>query len=219
MPNVACPADRRNERFAQGLSHAQAHARSARRACARFSRANTRIASPSTTSRWRSSPASSSVTSVPTAPASPRRSRCSPASSCRRSGQVRVAGLVPWKQRKENARNIGVVFGQRSQLYWDLPLIESFELLRAIYGIPARSVPAQPRRVRRDSRDGRLHADAGAPALAGPAHARRLRRRAAARPEDRLSRRAHDRSRRRRKGGHPRVHRANQCRARARRSF
>jgi ABC-2 type transport system ATP-binding protein len=52
------------------------------------------------------------------------------------SGQVRVAGLVPWKSRKENARNIGVVFGQRSQLYWDLPLIESFELLRAIYRIP-----------------------------------------------------------------------------------
>jgi len=52
------------------------------------------------------------------------------------SGEVRVAGLVPWKQRKENARNIGVVFGQRSQLYWDLPLIESFELLRAIYGVP-----------------------------------------------------------------------------------
>lgn len=53
------------------------------------------------------------------------------------SGRVSVAGIVPWKQRKENARNIGVVFGQRSQLYWDLPLIESFELLRAIYGIPA----------------------------------------------------------------------------------
>jgi ABC-2 type transport system ATP-binding protein len=52
------------------------------------------------------------------------------------SGQVRVAGLVPWKSRKENARNIGVVFGQRSQLYWDLPLVESFELLRAIYGVP-----------------------------------------------------------------------------------
>ncbi len=52
------------------------------------------------------------------------------------SGEVRVAGLVPWKRRKENARNIGVVFGQRSQLYWDLPLIESFELLRAIYGVP-----------------------------------------------------------------------------------
>jgi ABC-2 type transport system ATP-binding protein len=52
------------------------------------------------------------------------------------SGDVRVAGLVPYLKRKENARNIGVVFGQRSQLYWDLPLIESFELLRAIYGVP-----------------------------------------------------------------------------------
>jgi ABC-2 type transport system ATP-binding protein len=53
------------------------------------------------------------------------------------SGLVRVAGIVPYERRSENARNIGVVFGQRSQLYWDLPLIESFELLRAIYGIPA----------------------------------------------------------------------------------
>jgi ABC-2 type transport system ATP-binding protein len=53
------------------------------------------------------------------------------------SGDIRVAGLVPHADRKRNARNIGVVFGQRSQLYWDLPLIESFELLRAIYGIPA----------------------------------------------------------------------------------
>jgi ABC-2 type transport system ATP-binding protein len=52
------------------------------------------------------------------------------------SGSVRVAGIVPYEQRRANARNIGVVFGQRSQLYWDLPLIESFELLRAIYGIP-----------------------------------------------------------------------------------
>jgi ABC-2 type transport system ATP-binding protein len=52
------------------------------------------------------------------------------------SGEVRVAGLVPYAERKKNARNIGVVFGQRSQLYWDLPLVESFELLRAIYAIP-----------------------------------------------------------------------------------
>jgi ABC-2 type transport system ATP-binding protein len=52
------------------------------------------------------------------------------------SGMIRVAGLVPCEQRTANARNIGVVFGQRSQLYWDLPLIESFELLRAIYNVP-----------------------------------------------------------------------------------
>lgn len=52
------------------------------------------------------------------------------------SGSICVAGLVPYQSRKENARNIGVVFGQRSQLYWDLPLVESFELLRAIYAVP-----------------------------------------------------------------------------------
>ncbi|TAM78309.1 ATP-binding cassette domain-containing protein [bacterium] len=54
------------------------------------------------------------------------------------SGVVEVAGFVPWRRRSENARNIGVVFGQRSQLYWDLPLRESFDLLRAIYDIPRR---------------------------------------------------------------------------------
>ena len=52
------------------------------------------------------------------------------------SGSIRVAGIVPHERRRENAHNIGVVFGQRSQLYWDLPLRESFELLRAIYGVP-----------------------------------------------------------------------------------
>jgi ABC-2 type transport system ATP-binding protein len=52
------------------------------------------------------------------------------------SGEIRVAGIVPAADRKRNARNIGVVFGQRSQLYWDLPLVESFELLRAIYAVP-----------------------------------------------------------------------------------
>src|SRR6202789_2957691 len=52
------------------------------------------------------------------------------------SGSIEVAGIVPHEKRRQNARNIGVVFGQRSQLYWDLPLRESFELLRAIYAIP-----------------------------------------------------------------------------------
>ncbi|GAC1571633.1 MAG: ATP-binding cassette domain-containing protein [Candidatus Elarobacter sp.] len=51
------------------------------------------------------------------------------------AGHLRVAGLVPHASRKANAANIGVVFGQRSQLYWDLPLRESFELLRAIYDV------------------------------------------------------------------------------------
>jgi len=50
-------------------------------------------------------------------------------------GSISVAGLEPHKQREANAANIGVVFGQRSQLYWDLPLRESFELLRSIYDV------------------------------------------------------------------------------------
>ncbi|MBN9391586.1 MAG: ABC transporter ATP-binding protein [Chloroflexi bacterium] len=53
------------------------------------------------------------------------------------SGEVRVNGLNPQSNRRENARQIGVVFGQRTQLWWDLPLIDSFELLRHIYKVPA----------------------------------------------------------------------------------
>jgi ABC-2 type transport system ATP-binding protein len=52
-------------------------------------------------------------------------------------GTVSVCGLVPVPQRTTLARRIGVVFGQRSQLWWDLPLRDSFELLRHIYRVPA----------------------------------------------------------------------------------
>ena len=45
-------------------------------------------------------------------------------------------GYVPHRQRKENAKHIGVVFGQRSHLWFDLPVQESFELLQRIYRIP-----------------------------------------------------------------------------------
>ena len=51
------------------------------------------------------------------------------------TGEVSVAGVVPWRRREANARNIGVVFGQRSQLWWDLPLIDTFELVRRMYAI------------------------------------------------------------------------------------
>ncbi|HEX7171168.1 MAG TPA: ATP-binding cassette domain-containing protein [Candidatus Limnocylindria bacterium] len=54
-------------------------------------------------------------------------------------GSAEVAGIVPWQRRQQNSLNIGVVFGQRSQLWWDLPLIESFELVGQMYGVePAR---------------------------------------------------------------------------------
>lgn len=50
-------------------------------------------------------------------------------------GDVKVLGKTPWEHRIEIAHQIGVVFGQRTQLWWDLPVIESFELLRDIYDV------------------------------------------------------------------------------------
>lgn len=52
------------------------------------------------------------------------------------SGRIEVGGLVPHRRRVEHVRRIGVVFGQRTQLWWDLPTIESFDLLRHVYRIP-----------------------------------------------------------------------------------
>ncbi len=55
------------------------------------------------------------------------------------SGELRVAGLEPSRERTQLARRIGVVFGQRTTLWWDLPLRDSFELLQKIYRVePAR---------------------------------------------------------------------------------
>ena len=50
-------------------------------------------------------------------------------------GTCVVNGKIPWKDRISYVRDIGVVFGQRSQLWWDVPVIDSFELLRDIYSI------------------------------------------------------------------------------------
>jgi len=52
------------------------------------------------------------------------------------SGECTIMGYTPWKNRKQYVKNIGVVFGQRSQLWWDVPIIDSFELLKDIYKIP-----------------------------------------------------------------------------------
>ena len=51
-------------------------------------------------------------------------------------GTCVVNGKIPWKDRISYVKDIGVVFGQRSQLWWDVPVIDSFELLRDIYSIP-----------------------------------------------------------------------------------
>lgn len=52
------------------------------------------------------------------------------------SGTVTVDGRIPYKDRLKHVKQIGVVFGQRSQLWWDVPVMDSFELLRDIYAIP-----------------------------------------------------------------------------------
>jgi len=59
------------------------------------------------------------------------------------AGRVEVLGRVPWRERIAHVGRIGVVFGQRTQLWWDLPVVESFELLRDIYRVE----PAAYRRV------------------------------------------------------------------------
>ena len=53
------------------------------------------------------------------------------------AGVCVVSGRVPWKERVAHVGRIGVVFGQRTQLWWDLPVVESFELLRDIYSVEA----------------------------------------------------------------------------------
>jgi ABC-2 type transport system ATP-binding protein len=63
-------------------------------------------------------------------------------------GTVSVCGLTPVPQRTQLARRIGVVFGQRSQLWWDLPLMESFTLLRHVYRVPAADHAARLTRCR-----------------------------------------------------------------------
>ncbi|MDN3019871.1 ATP-binding cassette domain-containing protein [Paenibacillus sp. BSR1-1] len=52
------------------------------------------------------------------------------------TGTCTIMGYTPWKDRTKYVKNIGVVFGQRSQLWWDVPVIDSFELLKDIYKVP-----------------------------------------------------------------------------------
>ena len=51
------------------------------------------------------------------------------------SGSCLIDGRTPWKERTAHVRHIGVVFGQRTQLWWDVPVADSFDLLKEIYGI------------------------------------------------------------------------------------
>jgi len=62
-------------------------------------------------------------------------------------GTCLVGGRVPWKERKAHVKDIGVVFGQRSQLWWDVPVEDSFELLRDIYRVSSADYRARRDRL------------------------------------------------------------------------
>ncbi|MBD5546981.1 MAG: ATP-binding cassette domain-containing protein [Lachnospiraceae bacterium] len=97
-------------------------------------------------------------------------------------GTCRVAGIDPSRKRRENAQNIGVVFGQRTQLWWDLPLSESFTILKEIYNVSDETYKEQmeflnrvlelqeffDRPVRTLSLGQRMRADLGAALLHNP---------------------------------------------------
>ena len=97
-------------------------------------------------------------------------------------GTCTVDGLTPWRDRRRHAARIGVVFGQRTQLWWDLPVIESFELLQRVYRVPApvfqrnrdrmvdlmRLGPLLDTPVRQLSLGQRMRADLAAALLHGP---------------------------------------------------
>lgn len=98
------------------------------------------------------------------------------------SGRILVNGIDPGENRKENASNIGVVFGQRTQLWWDLPLSESFTILKEIYDVSDEDYKARmefingvlelsdffDRPVRTLSLGQRMRADLGAALLHNP---------------------------------------------------
>ncbi|WP_219216550.1 ATP-binding cassette domain-containing protein [Paenibacillus sp. S150] len=59
------------------------------------------------------------------------------------SGNIEVNGLIPYKNRKEHASKIGVVFGQRTQLWWDIPVSESLNLMRYMYNVSEKQYRAK----------------------------------------------------------------------------
>lgn len=63
------------------------------------------------------------------------------------SGECTVNGMVPWEDQKKYVSKLGVVFGQRSQLWWDVPVIESFQLLRDIYRVERGEFQSNLRRL------------------------------------------------------------------------
>ena len=121
------------------------------------------------------------------------------------SGHVRVCGLEPTRERARLAHRIGAVFGQRSQLWWDLPLQRVLPAARLHPPVAGRRVAASIRGVRRAPRHGPVPGDAGAPALPRPADAGRGDGRPAALPRPARARRADHRARPAQQGGAARL--------------
>ena len=126
------------------------------------------------------------------------------------SGEARVLGHVPSKREREFLSRITLVMGNRNQLQWDLPALDSFELNRAIYRVPRERLHAASRRADRAARRRRPRAQAGAEPLARRADEGRGRRLVAAPTAGALPRRADDRARRDDAEAHPLVHRGVQ---------
>ena len=115
-----------------------------------------------------------------TAPASRPPSSCSAASWCRRRARCASTGCTRSRTGMAVAHRIGVLFGQRTQLWWDLPVAESLAVLRDIYGIDHGTYRHRLARFDEVLELGEILPVAGPQAVAGPADARRPRRGAAA---------------------------------------
>ena len=152
-------------------------------------------------------PARSSASSGPTAPARRRRSRCCPGLLYPTSGEARVLGHTPSKREREFLRRITMVMGNRNQLQWDLPALDSFELIRAIYRLPQHEFVAHARRADRAARPRRPRHQAGPQPVARGADEGRDLRRPAPSAAGPVPRRADDRPRRHRPEADPLVRR------------
>ena len=134
------------------------------------------------------------------------------------AGSLIVDGLVPHEKRQQNARKIGVVFGQRTQLWWDIPVVESFNLARDMYEIPpARYKENLAEFTELLGLEDFLNIPAGQD-LARPADAGRPVHGPAPRPQAAVPRRADDRPGHRGQGQHPDVRAAAWWRNAGRRS-
>ena len=111
-------------------------------------------------------------------------------------GEARVLGHVPWKRERDYLRQMALVMGNRNQLLWDFPALDSFELNRAIYRVPRRQFTETLDELIELLDVGAAVTQAGRQPLARRAHEVRDRRGAAAPAASALPRRADDRPRR-----------------------